>query len=126
VNWSFGAGDSSRTKASALDIDTSKTDLEAAKRELDHYITSIYPTLKSRIENNQKSKIKYDDLIIKINKFMSDIDAGNPVDFKDGLDLLGNFNAQWYGFTQEKSNILDTKYTIQKKIGTLFDYIKIN
>lgn len=107
--------------AAAKNVAASMRDRDGAIDELKYKIESIYPSLEtqeklyeSQLQNLKSAQVSMDDIVRKIK-------AGQKVDLKTAMSVLDSQSQYWSSCVMQKKSILDTRFNIQRTIGTLFE-----
>lgn len=59
-----------------------------------------------------------------LKRWLKKAEAGQSVDIRYALSIIGEFNHQADQYVENESNLIKTKFRIQRTIGTLFDKIQ--
>jgi outer membrane protein TolC len=114
-------------KASALRLEANEKDLD---KEVDRFRYSIEDELYPALEHQEKEVAYYLETLqineTEIKKIIVKLEHHEPVDYQSALKLVGRRYGLHFDFTNSLNNYVNTKFNIQRKIGTLFDKIHSN
>lgn len=121
LSYQLSASSHLRDSAAAKSVQASTRDHDGAIDELKYDIDSIYPSLESQqqifeaqLQNLKSAQDSLDQIIQKIQ-------AGQKVDLKTALSVLDSQSQYWSSCLIQKRSIIDTRFNIQRTVGTLFD-----
>lgn len=121
ISMNFDAGTSSELKAQAKEIDSAQDNLDGTLADTKHDIDSSYPDLINAINFAESYNKNFMTSQINIQKYIQDIDAHKPIAVTDAVKELGNLINNFYSYQRYTILVLNTKFQIQKTVGTLFE-----
>lgn len=122
VTWTFSAGNIPRTKAAAKAVEAAQLDVAAEKRDLDHDLETTYRRRSGSVERDRLLTRNLAEIRANLKNFLDRLEQGEPVDLtKDGLGMVNSLSNTWGEWVENKVRLVELKFDIQKKIGTLFE-----
>lgn len=120
--WSFSVSDRTRLEASRVSQDAAELDLQGLERDLKHKLANLYQKYKGYARKDGLLLSNLEEVRTNMDAFLRRMVRGEDVDLvKDGLVLAQNLSNATREVIDNKNQIVDTKFEIQKSIGTLFE-----
>lgn len=124
ISKSFNVGDSSGLNKKSLEISAARKDLEGVISDLKADLSQYYPRTNNFIGIITEHEADLAEIEAQINELLKKIQGGGSIDVVFGIDLLNSFDSASSTVIDYKQGLLETKFLIQKRIGTLFDQLK--
>lgn len=126
LSMSYGASDEKRNKSQLHDIEASREDLKGAIRDIANDLGRFYPSNNNLIEIIRSYSRSEAESIGSIQDVLRKIEQNQPIDIAYALELVRNLDRTQAQLMRSKQDLINNKFQIQKRIGTLFDNLNIH
>jgi len=121
-SWSFSVSDRTRLEASRVNQEAAELDLRGLERDLKHKLGNLYERYHGYARKDLLLLSNLEEVRLNMHAFLERIKRDEDVDLvKDGLVLLQNLSNAYREVIDNKSQLVDMTFEIQKSIGTLFE-----
>ncbi len=113
-----------RDSAASKNVEAAQRDSDGATEELKFEIESIYPRLDSMQQIYRSQLESLNNAEVNLANLVKKLQGGEKIDLqKFGLPILDNQRQQTFICLSQKIEILTTRFSIQRTVGTLFDNV---
>lgn len=125
VSVPLGVSQIAYTSAVRKEVDAKERDLDKEYDRLNHSIQdSLYPQLMDYNDFRERYSKTLEITTHAVEEQLMKIQNHQSVDTRYVLSLMGSQENQFFTFMNNEQNIVKTKFSIQSKIGTLFENIR--
>jgi outer membrane protein TolC len=118
----LNASSYSYNKATAKEIEALEMDLERESNDLRYQIEDqLYPKLSKSIGVLRRYEAQFAAIEQNLNEALKRAELGKPVKVDDVIFILNQHSTVFTYMVVKKMEIIDSKFSLQKKIGSLFD-----
>ena len=121
VSYRFQPGSSTTLAAERKDIDSDQNNLDGVIDDIKQQISSSYPDLNNSLNLSEQYQQSYLNSQSHITEYLKNIDDHKPISVSDAIKEFNNLMGTWYSYQQNTLSIVNSKFQIQKTIGTLFE-----
>ncbi len=126
LRWGFDLGQIPRAQAADVAVAAAMDERDGVWRDLELDMEVSYNEERGYAKKDRVLMANLRQIEMNLSEFLKRIERGEKVDLiKDGLGMIQSYSQTTSQVIENKSNLIDTKFLIQRKIGTLFEAVDL-